>query len=130
MIRAFIICVGAAFAASAGIAEDQKVHKLSVSFSTPNPSWKASITAVREVGKELWVRVDATSAGGIALDGLGKTKAEATVSGPDLPVKYVVSGKTWGWKNNEKGVVFLHDLPEKERAEVEKAFAAGKLVSR
>ena len=61
-------------------------------------------------------------------DAIGKAKAEATVAGPDLPVKYVVFGKTWGWKNKETGIVFLHDLPEKEKAAAEKAFADGKLV--
>ena len=128
MSRTLLVCVGVAVAASVGLAEDKKEHKLSVAFSTPNPTWKANITAVREVGKELWVRVDAASAGGIAPAVIGKAKAEAAVSGPDLPVKYVVFGKTWGWKNMEKGIVFLRDLPEKERAEAEKAFADGKLV--
>ena len=128
MFRTIVACVSVAFAASAGVADDEKEHKLSVAFGTPNPSYKASISAVREVGQELWVRVDVTSAGGIAPAVIGKAKAEATVAGPDLPVKYVVFGKAWGWKNKETGIVFLHDLPEKEKAAVEKAFSDGKLV--
>lgn len=127
-MRNAILSVAGLFAlANAGLAED-KEHKLSVSFGTPNPSWKATITGVREVGKELWVRVDVASAGGVAIQVLGKAKAELTVKGPDLPVKYLVFGKTWGWKNEEKGIVFLHDLPEKERAALEKQYANGKLV--
>ena len=128
MFRTIVACIGMAFAVSTGVADDKKEHKLNVAFGTPNPSYKASITAVREVGKELWVRVDVASAGGIAPAVIGKAKAEATVAGPDLPVKYVVFGKTWRWKNEEKGIVFLHDLPEKDKAAAEKAFADGKPV--
>lgn len=127
-MRNTILAVGGLFAlANVGLAAD-KEHKLSVNFGTPNPSWKASITGVREVGKELWVRVDVASAGGVAIQVLGKAKAELTVTGPDLTVKYLVFGKTWGWKNEEKDIVFLHDLPEKARAELEKQYADGKLV--
>jgi hypothetical protein len=110
-----------------GDAEPVKKHKLSVAFKVPSSAEKAAITEARVVGKELWVRVDVTG-GGIGLTVISTAKAEATVEAPELPVKYVVFGKKWGWKNAEKGIVFLKDLGEKEREEVEKKYAAGKVV--
>jgi hypothetical protein len=109
-------------------AEPAKKHKLSVEFSTPSSAEKAAISEAREVGKEIWVRVDVLGGDAIGLAVISKAKASAEITGPDLPVKYVVFGKMWGWKNEEKGIVFLKDLPEKEAAEVEKKYNAGKVV--
>jgi hypothetical protein len=127
-VRNAIVAVGGLLALSnVGLADD-KEHKLAVAFGTPNPSWKATITGGKVVGKELWVRVDVASAGGVAIQVIGKAKAELTVKAPDLPVKYLVFGKTWGWKNEEKDIVFLHDLPEKERKGLEKQYEDGKVA--
>jgi hypothetical protein len=111
-----------------GDAEPVKKHKLSVAFKVPSSAQKAAITEARVVGKELWVRVDVTGDGGLGLAVISTARAEATVEAPELPIKYVVFGKMWGWKNDEKGVVFLRDLGEKERDEAEKKYAAGKVV--
>ena len=102
MFRTIVACIGMAFAVSTGVADDKKEHKLNVAFGTPNPSYEASMSAVREVGQELWVRVDVPSAGGIAPAVIGKAKAEATVAGPDLPVKYVVFGKAWAGRTRRR----------------------------
>jgi hypothetical protein len=108
--------------------EPSKKHKLSVEFTTPSSAEKAAISEAREVGGEIWVRVDILGAGGIGLAVISKTKATAEITGPDKPIKYLVFGKTWGWKNEEKGITFLKDLPEKEAAEIEKKYKAGKLL--
>jgi hypothetical protein len=105
-----------------------KKHELKVSFATPNPSWKATISEARVVGQELWVKVDAASAGGIAIQVIGTAEAAATVEAPDLPVQYAVFGKTWGWKNEEKGLTFATDLSKDDRERWEKAWAGGKVV--
>jgi hypothetical protein len=105
-----------------------KEHKLAVAFGTPNPNWKATISEARVVGKEIWVRVDVASADGIALAVIGKAKDEATIQAPDLPVKYLVFGKKWGWKNEEKGFTFLADLDKAAAEKLEKEYAAGKVV--
>jgi hypothetical protein len=116
----------AAVAATAGEAKT-KAHKLSASFQVPDTSYKAAISEVRQVGKELWVRVDVKSSGfGAAV--ISNAKAEAAVKGPDLPVKYLVFGKTWGWKNKEKGITFLADQDKQTQADLKKKFEAGKLV--
>ncbi len=105
----------------------QKPHKLSVAFKVPASNYKATIQEVREVGKELWVRVDVKSSG-FGLTVISTAKAEATVKAPDLPVKYLVFGKTWGWKNKEKDITFLADQDKKTQEELKKKFAAGKLI--
>jgi hypothetical protein len=104
-----------------------KTHKLSVAFKVPDTSYKAAITEVRQVGNELWARVDVSSAG-IGAAVITTAKATATVNAPDLPVKYLVFGKKWGWKNMETGITFLADLDKKARQEREKKFASGKVV--
>ncbi|MFQ3592523.1 MAG: hypothetical protein SNJ82_04945 [Gemmataceae bacterium] len=114
--------------AEAADSEPSKKHKLSVEFTTPSSAVKAAITEAREVGKEIWVRVDILGAGGIGLAVISKTKATAEITGPDKPIKYFVFGKTWSWKNEEKGITFLKDLPEKEAAEIEKKYKEGKVL--
>jgi hypothetical protein len=123
------LCTALLLLAGAADAEEKaKSHKLSVEFSVPDPLHKGGITEVRQVGKELWVRVDVRKEKGIAPSVIGKVKDSVTVDAPDLPVKYFVFGKTWGWKNEEKGITFLKDLDDKERVKLEKAFAGGKVV--
>src|SRR5262249_19061433 len=115
-------------AAGAAAEEKTKSHKLSVEFSVPDPLHKGGITEGRQVGKEVWVRVDVKKEKGIAPSVIGKVKDSVTVEAADLPVKYFVFGKTWGWKNKEKGITFLKDEDDKEREKLEKAFAGGKVV--
>lgn len=106
--------------------DKMKKHELKVSFATPNPSWKATISEARVVGQEIWVKVDVNSAGGIAPQVIGKAEATATVEAPDLPVKYAVFGKTWGWKNEEKDLTFADALSKDDKEKWEKAWKDGK----
>ena len=108
--------------------DKMKKHELKVNFATPNPSWKATISEARVVGQELWVKVDVASAGGIAPQVIGKAEATATVEAADLPVKYAVFGKTWGWKNDEKGLTFADALSKDDKEAWEKAWKDGKVV--
>lgn len=135
-MRAFLTLAAFAAAASVIAADDKKdepkmkKHELKVEFATPNPSWKATISEARVVGKELWVKVDVASAGGIAIQVIGKAKAEATVEAPDLPVKYGVFGKTWNWKDDDapKNVVFVDELSKEDKEKLEKEWKGGKVV--
>lgn len=129
MFRLSLIALFAATCAFAADTEPSKKHKLAVAFKVPSSAEKAAITEARVVGKEIWVRVDITGAGGIGLAVISTAKASATITAPALPVKYVVFGKKWGWKNGEKGILFLADVKDaKKRAKVEKDYAAGKVV--
>jgi hypothetical protein len=123
-----MVALFAATSAFAADAEPVKKQELKVEFSVPSSSEKAAITEARVVGKEIWVRVDITGAGGIGLAVISKAKATATIEAPALPIKYVVFGKKWGWKNKEKGIVFLADQDAKTKAKLEKDFNAGKVV--
>lgn len=105
-----------------------KKHELKVSFATPNPSWKATISEARVVGQEIWVKVDVASDGGIAPQVIGTAEATASIEAADLPVKYAVFGKTWGWKNEEKGLTFAKDLSKEDLEKWEKAWKDGKVV--
>ncbi len=134
-MRLLLTLAAVAVAAVAAVTADEpkkddkvKKHELKVNFATPNPSWKATISEVRVVGKELWVKVDVASAGGIAPQVIGKAEATATVEAADLPVKYAVFGKTWGWKNEEKGLIFADALSKEEKEAWEKAWKDGKVV--
>ncbi len=108
--------------------DKMKKHELKVTFGTPTPGYKATISEVRVVGKELWAKVDVTAPGGIVAQVLSKTTAEATVEAPDLPVKYAVFGKTWKWKNEEKDIAFADDLSKDDKEKWEKAWKDGKVV--
>ena len=107
-------------------AEPLKKQKVSVAFQVPSSAEKAHVAEVRQVGKELWVRIEIKGAGGFGLAVISTVRPEAVIHAPALPVKYLVFGKTWGWKNEEKGIVFLKDLDAKEKQKVEKAYAGGK----
>jgi hypothetical protein len=132
MSRLMLLAALFAFASMAVAAEDPaeptKKHKLSVAFKVPSSSEKAAITEVRQVGKELWVRVDVTGGGGVGLAVISTAKAEAEVEAPALPVKYIVFGKKWGWKNEEKGIMFIKDLESKAAKMLEKHYEGGKVV--
>lgn len=134
-MRLFLTLTAAAVAAVVAAADEpkkddkMKKHDLKVTFATPNPTWKANITEVRVVGSELWVKVDAQSAGGEAPAVIGKAEATAAVEAPDLPVKYAVFGKTWKWKNKEKDITFADDIGQDDRDKWEKAWKDGKVVT-
>lgn len=128
MVRLSLIALFVASSAFAADTEPAKKHNLSVAFKVPSSAEKAAITEARVVGKEIWVRVDVKGAGGIGLAVISTAKASATITAPPLPVKYVVFGKKWGWKNMEKGIVFLADQDAKTKAEMEKKYNAGKVV--
>jgi hypothetical protein len=108
--------------------EKMKKHELKVTFATPTPGYTAKISEVRVVGKELWAKVDVTAPDGIVAQVISKTTTEATVEGPDLPVKYVVFGKTWKWENKEKDITFADDLSKDDKEKWEKAWKDGKVV--
>ena len=129
----------AALAATAAAADDKKPadpakkdekmkkHDLKVSFMVPGGAYKATITEVRQVGKELWARVEVKSEG-FGTDAITNTTATASFDGPDLPVKYVVFGKSWGWENEEKGITFVTDKDKDAKEKVEKEWKDGKVV--
>ena len=133
-MRLFLSLTAVAVAAITATADEpkkddkMKKHELKVSFATPNPSWKATISEARVVGKEVWVKVDVASAGGNALQVIGKAEATATVEAADLPVKYAVFGKTWKWKNDEKDLAFADALSKDDLEKWEKAWKDGKVV--
>lgn len=125
-----VVAVAAATAYADEPKKDEKMkkHELKVSFATPNPSWKANITEAKVVDKEIWVKVDAETAGGIAAQVISKAEATATIEAPDLPVKYAVFGKTWKWANKEKDIFFVDDVSKEDREKWEKAWKDGKAL--
>lgn len=108
--------------------DKMKKHELKVKFATPTPGYKATVSEVRVVGKELWAKVDVTAPDGIVAQVISSTTAEAAVEAPDLPVKYAVFGKTWKWKNEEKDITFADDLGKDDKEKWEKAWKGGKVV--
>jgi hypothetical protein len=136
-MRAFLILAALATAAVAAddkkpaepVKKDEKMkkHDLKVEFSVPGGAYKATITEVRQVGKELWAKVEVKSEG-FGTDAITNTTATASFEGPDLPVKYAVFGKEWGWKNEEKDIIFVKDLDKDAKEKLEKEWKDGKVV--
>lgn len=127
-LAAVAVAVVAASADEPKKDEKMKKHELKVTFATPNPSWKANITEAKVVDKEIWVKVDAETTGGLAAQVIGKAEATATIEAPDLPVKYAVFGKTWKWANKEKDITFADDLSKEDREKWDKAWKDGKPI--
>lgn len=127
-LTAAVALVGFAHADEPKKDDKMKKHELKVTFATPTPGYVAKISEVRVVGKELWAKVDVTAPDGIVAQVLSKTTAEATVEGPDLPVKYAVFGKTWKWENKEKDITFADGLSKDDKEKWEKAWKDGKVV--
>jgi len=107
-----------------------KSHQLSVSITVPTGGYTVTINEVRQVGKELWARVDVTPPrpGGRVTQTVVPHRAEATVYAPDLPVKYLVFGQGGIPMKEREDVTFLAAQDQKTQQVLQKKFAAGKVV--
>jgi hypothetical protein len=99
--------------------------KVMVQLTVPDAAWTIVIDEVHRVKKELWVIATVSrDPDMMGAQVISTVQASVQVAAPDLPVQYLVIGKTWGWKNDEP-YTFIKNLKQ-----VEKELAAGKLLYR
>ena len=80
-----------------------------IEFRAPNPSYSVKIEKICIVDEEIWVIAKIDKRDVIAASVIVRLSDAVRVDAPDLPVKYFIYGKTWGWENSEP-YTFLKDL--------------------
>ena len=102
-----------------------KEKEIAVKLTVPDTSWSIAISEVYQVKNELWVISTLSQAKGMmGLMVISTLKASVKVTGPNLPIKHFIIGKTWNWKNKEP-YTFI-----KDRKPIEKDLKSGKLLYR
>ena len=98
-------------------------REIMVKLAVPDAAWAIAIDEVHKVGNELWV-IAAVSRNPDMMGAqvISTVTASLKLAAPDLPMKYFVAGKTWGWKNEEP-YIFIKDMKQ-----IEKELKSGKLL--
>jgi heat shock protein HslJ len=88
--------------------------EITVKLTVPDLTWTVSIDEIRKVDDELWVISSVSQNPDImGAQVISTVQASVKVTVPDLPVKYFITGKTWGWENPEP-YTFITDLKQIE----------------
>ena len=97
--------------------------EIMVKLTVPDASWTIAIDEVQKVGNELWV-IAAVSRNPDMMGAqvISTVTASLKMAAPDLPKKYFVTGKAWGWKNEEP-YIFIKDPNQ-----IAKELKSGKLL--
>ncbi len=127
------VFIGLVVCLASAIGDEPKPAKLAfrnveVAFTVPNPSYAVWITEIRKVGDEVWVRGEVTQRRGdpdrVWPAVISKVKASFSIRLPDLPLKYIITGKSWNWAN-EENYTFVDDLKAEEGKKLLGRFSSG-----
>ena len=103
-------------------------RKVEMAFTVPDPSYAVWITEIRKVGDEVWVRGEVTQFPGepdrLSPQVISQVKASLSIRLPDLPLKYIITGKSWNWANKEN-YTFVVDLKAQEGKKLMDRFRSG-----
>jgi len=103
-------------------ADDAGPTVVEVAVTVPDSAWKLEILEAHQTDKAIIViskvSRDPEAMGAQVITTLSQKLNLIT---PELPVQHYVLGKTWGWENEDKGVVFI-----KERKELEEILKGAK----
>jgi len=99
-----------------------KTKDISVAVTVPDLGWRIRIQEIYQVGEELWVISVLSRIPGVAAQMVTTVSDTVSATVPVLPVKHVVLGKTWGWRNKED-YVFVTNIRE-----IDEHLKAGKLL--
>lgn len=103
-------------------------RKVEMAFKVPDPGYSVWITEIRKVGDEVWVRGEVTQRRGdpdrVFPQVISEVKASLSFRLPDLPLKYVITGKSWNWANEEQ-YTFVGDLKAEEGKKLMERFRSG-----
>ena len=98
-------------------------REIMVKLTVPDAGWAIAIDEVHKVGNELWVIANVSrNPDMMSAQVISTVTASLKLAAPDLPMKYFVAGKTWGWKNEEP-YIFIKDMKQ-----IEKELKSGKLL--
>ncbi len=76
---------------------------VSLTLKVPDTTWSGRIEKVLGVGDELWVFSHLSQMEGqFCLAVISEVKDEVLVCQDDKTIKHFVTGKTWGWENEEE----------------------------
>lgn len=79
-----------------------EVKEITVKLSVPDSVWTIAIDEVHKVENELWViSTVSRNPNMMGAQVISTVQDIVKIRAPDLPVKYFVIGKKWGWKNKE-----------------------------
>ena len=102
-------------------------HEREITFTltVPDAAWTVAIEEVYKVENELWViSIVSRNPDVMGAQVISTVQASLKLAAPDLPLKYFVIGKAWGWKNKEP-YTFIENLKQ-----IEKELKSGKLLYR
>jgi hypothetical protein len=95
-----------------------KPREFRVSLQAPDGGWSVQIQRVAQVGEEIWVLAQLQRSSGMAIQAITEVEDSVSAEAPPLPERVFVSGKTWGWEN-EQSYEFVPTLdPLLEQVEV------------
>jgi len=83
-----------------------KQHVAEVRLSVPDSTWSLNITQVVQTEAEIFVLAQLTKSDMMGIMVISEVVDAVTFEAKDLPVKYYIEGKTWGWENGEN-YIFL-----------------------
>lgn len=96
--------------------------EITIKLKVPDAGWKISIDEIYQVKNELWVISNLRRPPMTAAQVISTASDTVKVDTPDLPFKYYVLGKRWGWENEEP-YIFL-----KSREEIEAQLKTATLI--
>ena len=106
------------------------LRKVEVAFSVPDPSYWCRIAEIRKVGDEIWVRGEVNrfpdEPDRVFPQVISEVKDSFSIRLPDLPLKYIITGKSWEWPNKEK-FTFVTDLEGPEGKRLMDRFKSGEV---
>lgn len=129
----FGVLIGLVVCLASAIGDEPKPDKLpfrkvELVFKVPDPSYAVWITEIRKVGDEVWVRGEVTRRRGdpdrVFPQVISEVKASLSIRLPDLPLKYIITGKAWNWANEEQ-YTFVDDLEAEEGKKLMDRFRSG-----
>lgn len=78
-----------------------KEHHAEVRLSVPDTTWSLKIINVTQTEDELAVICQLTQSDMMGLMVISEVVDAVRFTAKDLPIKYYIKGKTWGWENQE-----------------------------
>ena len=125
------ICLAVCMASVAG--DEPKpaklaLRKVEVAFSVPDPSYSGWITEIRKAGDEVWVRAEVSrfprDSDRVFPQVISEVKDTLSIRLPNLPLQYIITGKSWNWANKKK-YIFVEDLESPEGKALMDRFKSG-----
>ncbi|MCH6258539.1 hypothetical protein MLD52_18405 [Puniceicoccaceae bacterium K14] len=80
--------------------EEKPLQKVSLSLTTPTPSWQLTPRSALQVGEEVWCFYDLSRREGMFAQVISQVSAEFSIATLNDSFKHFVLGKTWSWESD------------------------------